>query len=525
MNAGGAALRLVVLGLLGFALTSCATSQNDRSGLSRIRPPNIVIIYADDLGYGDVGAYGATEIPTPNIDALAAAGLKFTDGYASAATCTPSRYSLLTGEYGFRSKAEILPGDAPALIRPGKQTIASILRERGYRTAVVGKWHLGLGNGEVDWNADVAPGPLEIGFDYSYLLPSTLDRVPTVYLEGHHVVGLDPADPLIVSYESKVGDRPAGREHPELLRQQADDQHSDTIINGISRIGYMKGGRAAEWVDETIHSVLADKALGFIRQNRDRSFFLYLPLPEPHVPRLPYKEFQGRTALGPRGDVIVQFDAAVGQVVAELRRLGIEDETLVILSSDNGPVLNDGYEDGAVELLGAHRPAGELRGGKYSAFEAGTRVPLIAWWPKHIEPGVSRALISQVDFFASLAQLAGAPLADEVAIDSRNLLDALLGQDQLGRDCVFTESVPSYALRCGSMKYIAPAHNPESATFIAGKGIESGSSPGAQLFDLAVDLGEQRNLAVRSPAEVRDFQAMLEDILARTRAEHGRESR
>lgn len=477
------------------------------------------MLYADDLGYGDVGAYGATRVATPNTDALAANGLRFTNAYAPAATCTPSRYALLTGEYGFRSKAEILPGDAPALIRPGKATIASILKARGYATGVVGKWHLGLGSGNVDWNRDVAPGPLEIGFDYSFLLPATLDRVPTVYLEGRRVVGLDPTDPIKVSYSEALPGRPVGRERRELLRYQADDQHSDSIVNGVSRIGYMQGGKAAEWIDEDIHAVLTDKARRFIRDNRQKPFFLYFPIPDPHVPRLPGRAFQGKTDMGPRGDAIVEMDWIVGQVMEEVRAQGLERDTLILFSSDNGPVLNDGYEDGAVERLGDHRPGGVYRGGKYSAFEAGTRVPLIAYWPGHIRAGTSAALLSQVDFLASLAGLAKASLSSTQAIDSRNMLPALMGKDGNGRAILFTESVPSFAVRSGSLKFIAPARYPATASFIAGKGIESGANAAPQLYDLASDPGEKRNIAAQKPAEVARLSAALRAIEARTRAD------
>ncbi|QGN54147.1 sulfatase-like hydrolase/transferase [Novosphingobium sp. Gsoil 351] len=486
------------------------------------RTPNIVILYADDLGYGDLGSYGARRVATPHSDRLAARGLRFTDAYAPAATCTPSRYALLTGEYGFRSNAEILPGDAPALIRPGTTTIASVLKSRGYRTAVVGKWHLGLGGGTVDWNSRVAPGPKEIGFDYSFLLPATLDRVPTVYLEDQGVVGLDRADPISVSYAAPLPGRPVGREHPEMLRYKADDQHSDSIINGVSRIGYMRGGKSAEWVDEDIHTVLASKARGFIRDNRERPFFLYFPIPDPHVPRLPGKEFAGKTGMGPRGDAIVEMDWIVGQVMAELRAQGLERDTLVILSSDNGPVLNDGYEDGAVQQLGDHRPGGIYRGGKYSAFEAGTRVPLIAYWPGHIRPGTSPALLSHVDLLATCARLVKARLAPEQAIDSRNMLSALLGTDRKGRDYLFTESVPTRAIRSGAFKYIAPARYPATAAFIAGKGIEGGASASPQLYDLRRDPSERRNLASARPALAARLAAELRAVEARRIAEPAR---
>ncbi|MBU7579404.1 MAG: arylsulfatase, partial [Porphyrobacter sp.] len=513
-------VRAACLALLAAASAACAGSEapEPATAAKAQRLPNIIILYADDLGYGDLTSYGAKGIPTPAMDRLAREGVRFTDAHATAATCTPSRYALLTGEYGFRSKAEILPGDAPALIRPDKFTMADMLKGRGYATGVVGKWHLGLGDGKVDWNAEVKPGPREIGFDYSFLLPSTMDRVPTVYLENQRVVGLDPADPLSVSYQGKIGDRPTGTENPDQRRYGADRQHSDSIINGVSRIGYMKGGVAAEWVDEDLHEVVTAKAVDFIRANRERPFFLFLPLHDPHVPRMPGKRFQGATTMGPRGDSIVQMDWMTGQVIAELERLGLADNTLVVFSSDNGPVLNDGYEDGAVEMLGNHTPAGPLRGGKYSAFEAGTRVPTIAWWPGRITPGVSDALMTQVDLLASLAALTGASLRDDVAIDSQNMIAAWLGQSRTGRSWLFKESVAGFAIREGALKYIAPMRNPEQAAFVAGKGIESAASRQPQLYDLSGDIGERRNLAAGRPADVARLAALLAEVEGQTRA-------
>ena len=342
-----------------FGLASCSSWPNGDAVNAQMTPisqaavedsrPNIIIIYIDDLGYGDLSSYGATRVHTPNVDKMANGGVKLTDAHSSSATCTPSRYSLLTGEYAFRNNARVLPGDAAALIRPGKPTLPSMLKRAGYTTGVVGKWHLGLGDGNIDWNGEVAPGPLEIGFDYSFLLPATGDRVPTVYLEGHRVVGADPADPITVSYREKVGNRPTGEENPELARFEADRGHNRTIVNGVPRIGYMGGGEAALWVDEDFHRVFTEKAVDFIRANKDGPFFLFHSFHDIHVPRLPHPRFQGQSDMGWRGDAIVQMDWMTGQIIQELEALGIAEDTLIIFTSDNGPVMDDGYADGAVE--------------------------------------------------------------------------------------------------------------------------------------------------------------------------------
>ena len=476
--------------------------------------PNIVIFYVDDLGYGDVGSYGAIGVETPNIDRLAANGVRFTDAHSSAATCTPSRYSLLTGEHGFRRNAAILRGDAPLLIPTDKPTLPAMLKRAGYTTAVVGKWHLGLGDGDLDWNGAIRPGPLEVGFDYAFLLPATGDRVPTVYVEGHQVVDLDSTDPIVVSYKNKVGNRPTGYENPELMRYKADSQHSKTIVNGVSRIGHMAGGESALWVDEEFPDVFSAKAAEFIRANKDRPFFLFHSFHDIHVPRLPNPRFKGKSTMGPRGDAIAQTDWIVGALVSELEELGIDDHTLLIFTSDNGPVLNDGYEDQAVELLGEHKPAGRLRGSKYSAFEGGTRVPTITYWPGSVRPGSSDALVSQLDIYASIAMLVGVELGDNEAADSRDQLDVWLGQSDIGREYLVEESVGGLVLRYGGWKYIPGMENPRKGTNT--KGIEVGFAKVPQLYDLSTDIGEQVNLAAENPELVSTLHVQFERIVGDT---------
>lgn len=508
--------------LIGLALVSgCArTPAIQHQSPERARLPNIIVFYADDLGYGDLGSYGAVGVETPVLDKLAQTGVRFTDAHASSATCTPSRYSLLTGEYGFRSQAEILPGDAPLLIRTDMTTLPSVLSRAGYRTGVVGKWHLGLGIGDVDWNGEVKPGPLEIGFDYSFLLPATGDRVPTVFLENHRVVGLEADDPIIVSYEGPVGDRPIGYLQPELKRVGADRQHSETIVNGISRIGFMGGGYNAEWVDEDFPFVFNEKSKAFIDEAGEQPFFLFYSFHDIHVPRLPHEQFQGVSDMGPRGDTIAQMDWAVGDILNALEDRGLTDNTLIIFTSDNGPVLDDGYDDMAVQTLGAHLPSGPLRGGKYSAFEAGARVPMIVSWPGQAAQAESAALISQVDLMASLASLVGQTLAPEEARDSQNLLGALLGQTQEGREFMFKESVGTKSLRWGDYKYIAPmpagARIPD---WLPPKGIELGLSSEMQLYDLSTDIGETTNIASDRPDIASRMQEELSETLTRKAAQ------
>lgn len=470
-------------------------------------PPNIVIIYADDLGYGDMGAYGATALKTPNMDKLAREGMRFTNGYAAAATCTPSRYALLTGVYPWRNKdAKILPGTAPLLIDTAQVTIPGLLREQGYHTGIVGKWHLGLGNGQVDWNQPIAPGPNEVGFDYAYIMAATQDRVPTVYIEDGLVVGLDPDDPIEVSYEHNFPGQPTGKDNPEMLKMKWHHGHDQTIVNGISRIGYMKGGTTARWVDENMADTFLVKAQEYVRQHRDEPFFLYYALQQPHVPRTPHSRFVGQTGMGPRGDAIAEADWCIGEFMKTLESLGLLENTLIILSSDNGPVVNDGYYDDAVEKLGDHTPAGVLRGGKYSLFEAGTRVPFITYWSGRIAPGISDAMISQVDFLSSLASLAGSQVTTR---DSKNLLDVLLGKSQQGREELVLEATSRTAMRKGNWVLIPPYPGPEVNTWV---NIELGNSDRYQLYNLENDLPQQNNLAESHPEKLQEMISEFERL-------------
>ena len=496
--------------ILSFFMIVAVYGCNAQKRQQGTQKPNIVIFYVDDLGYGDVSCYGATSLETPNVDRLAKGGVRFIDGHSSSATCTPSRYSLLTGEHAFRKNAGILPGDAPLLISPTKATLPKMLKKAGYATGVVGKWHLGLGEGNVDWNEDVIPGPLEIGFDYSFLLPSTGDRVPCVYLENYKVVNLSSDDPLQVSYKKKVGNRPTGKSNPELLRYKADGQHAKTIINGVSRIGYMAGGQSAEWVDEDFPTVFSQKAEKFISTAGDDPFFLFFSFHDIHVPRLPNDDFKGKSAMGVRGDAILQMDWTVGEVMRILKDKGIEENTLVIFTSDNGPVLYDGYQDESVERLGDHKPAGVFRGGKYSVYEAGTRVPTILYWPSEVKPVVSEGLMSQIDLYASFAAMLDIELDENEAIDSENHLDFLLGKKPKGRTHLIEEG-ETLAITSGGFKYIPaiPEEKRIPGWIKNSKNIESGLMYNDQLYNLKEDPSESTNIADTNPEVVNRLNAEL----------------
>lgn len=489
--------------LVGLLLTTSMTAEETAR-------PNIVLIYADDLGYGDVACNGSSTIATPNLDRLAAEGLRFTDAHCSAATCTPSRFAMLTGSYAFRGKRTgIQPGDANLIIPPGTVTLPERLQAAGYATGVVGKWHLGLGDGPIDWNQLVAPGPEAVGFDYHFLIPATGDRVPCVYLEQGRVVDGDPADPIQVSYGKRLGDAPTGKERPDLLKQRWSHGHDKTIVNGVSRIGYMTGGKAARWVDEDMADALVEKATRFVESHAEEPFFLYFSTHDIHVPRLPHARFVGSTGMGPRGDAIAQLDWCVGALLDDLDRRGLAEETLVLFTSDNGPVLDDGYHDDANELIGDHRPAGPYRAGKYSKFEGGTRVPLLVRWPNRVAAGaVSQALVGQIDFARSLVRLVGADDAESLP-DSRDQLAALLGQDRVGRPHLVQEA-NQLALRQGDWKYLSPDRTRDGL----GPWSMQKTGPRGSLFDLSSDPGEQNDVIDRYPDRAESMRRLLKNIKA-----------
>jgi len=482
------------------------------------RRPNLIVIMADDLGYGDISCQGAKTYQTPHIDRLAAEGLRFTSGYCTASTCTPTRYSLLTGIYAFRTKGTgIAPPAAPAIIPPGAATLPAMLQSVGYETAVIGKWHLGLGGPKgPDWNAEISPGPLDIGFSHCFLLPTTNDRVPQVYLQDRRVLNLDPSDPIRVFQKIPSEDHPTGITHRDALKMDWTHGHNQTIHNGISRIGFYTGGEKARFRDEDLADEWVKRSIAWIESKKDSPFFLFYAAHEPHVPRLPHERFQGKTPHGYRTDSILELDWSIGELLAALDRLGIAENTLVVFCSDNGPVMDDGYADGALEKVGQHRAGGPFKGGKYSVYEGGTRTPFLTRWKGTIAPGLSEEIVATIDLYASLAALTGAKPAEDAAVDSENVLDVLLGvENARGREELVQQdngSSGNFGFRSGKWKLVR--HDRGKARHVVVESpLENTDVPKFQLFDLETDPGETRDLLEFQPELAVKLKNRLERIV------------
>lgn len=475
--------------------------------------PNIIVILGDDIGYGDFGCYGSTKIKTPNIDSLAVGGMRFTNAYATASTCTPTRYALLTGRYAWRQRGTgILSGVDPMLIKDGTPTIASVAKQAGYTTGVVGKWHLGLGSaGPTDYNKPIDSGPNTVGFDYSFLIPATGDRVPCVYVEDHKVVNYDPADPIQISFGKNTIDAPTWKTHPELVRPDHRDPVQEirggAIINGICRIGFMTGGRAALWQDDAIADTLVGKANSFIKKNKHKPFMLYLATHDVHAPIAPNPRFLGTSQMGRRGDTVQQFDWCVGAVMQTLKEQGLDQNTLVIVSSDNG---GDGVY-GEQERQYGQKLNGPLRGYKCTGYEGGVREPFVAYWPDKIKPGsTNNQIVALVDCLATIAAITGQKLDGNAGPDSFNILPTLMDPEKSVRDHIITQGeVVSHpacarAIRVGKWKLLTQ---------------ESNKKFKPELYDLDADLGESANLAAEHPDIVGKLTSM---ILTATESGHTR---
>ena len=483
-----------------FSMTSCKDE-------NKSNPPNIIIIYADDLGYGDVSSYSLGTLNTPNIDKIANQGTRFTSGYSSSATCSPSRYALLTGTYPWRNKrAKILTG-ANLIIDTTEMTLPKMLKSSGYQTGIVGKWHLGLGDSKINYNQKISPGPNEVGFDHSFIMPDTQDRVPTVYIENGKVVNLDPKDPIEVSFEKNFEGQPTGKENPELLSMMWHHGHNGSIVNGVPRIGFMKGGTQAQWSDIDMADEFLNQAKKYISKVKDNPFFLFYTLQQPHVPRTPHPRFEGKSGMGPRGDAIIEADWCIGELYAHLEENKLLENTILILSSDNGPVLNDGYYDDAVEKIGDHTPSGGLRGGKYSLFEAGTRVPLITFWKGKIKPQVADETVSQIDFLNSIAALIGSQTRSKDGVD---LSEVLFKNSGTGRSELVIEAQTKTAFRSQNWVLIPPYAGPEKSYYT---NVELGNSENYQLFDLDTDQAQQNNLAKSQPEKLNQMIKRYQEII------------
>jgi len=479
----------------------------------RTESPNIVLILADDVGYGDLGCYGNAKVPTPQLDRLAAAGRRFTDAHSASAVCTPSRYALMTGEYPFRRD---LWGPAhhtsPLLLDVTRPTVASLLKNRGYATACFGKWHLGFGRRRPDWNGRLAPGPLEAGFDHYFGLPVVSSSPPYVWVEDDRVVGLDPADPIV------VGGPTYAERFPE---KNLDD---------------LGGGRAAHeaFRDRAAGGVLAAKSRAWIRAHRDKPFFLYLAPPHIHHPFTPAERFDGSTPIGRYGDFLAELDWMVGEVVAELDELKLTDDTLVIFSSDNGGMLNIAGQEA---WRAGHRMNGELLGFKFDAWEGGHRVPFVARWPGRIPAGtVSDQVICLIDMLATFAAITKAPLPAGAGADGVDVLPALVGEPEadLRRELVIApHSRDHLSLRRGRWMFIegrggggftgtrvgGHALGGPAALAFAGQvtsdvvdGRLRPDAPPAQLYDLVADPRQSHNAFTDRPEIVAEMRRRLIEL-------------
>lgn len=445
------------------------------------RPPNVVYILADDLGWGDLGCYNPdSAIPTPHADRLAREGIRFTDMHSPSAVCTPTRYGILTGRYAWRTRLErgVLWGYSPNLIEPGRMTVASLLRDRGYRTAVIGKWHLGLGEQErTDYRRPLRPGPLDHGFEYFFGIPASLDMDPYLYVENDRAVQLPT-------------DRTEGRNQPRGV---------------FWRPGAIAPGFRLEHVLET----LTDRAVRCIRaQSSERPFFLYVALTSPHTPWLPGPRFRGKSKAGDYGDFVAETDDALGRILRALDEAGLSRDTLVILTSDNGAHWTP--EDKAHY---AHRANAGWRGMKADIWEAGHRVPFLARWPGRIRPGTtSDHLGCLTDLMATLAEILGVELPPEAAEDSFSMLGALLARPNLPpRPAVVLHSSEGmFAIREGPWKLIRGLG---SGGFSEPRRVEQKpGEPAGQLYHLGRDPGETVNLYEKHPEVVIRLETLLAEV-------------
>lgn len=478
--------------------------------------PNIVVILADDYGYGSAGCYGADPrlVRTPAIDRLAAEGRRFTDGNTTSSVCSPTRYSLLTGRYCWRTSLthEVLGTFSPLHIEPTRVNLASLLKAKGYRTAAVGKWHLGYGRENedpkwrTDYQAELSPGPLDIGFDYHFGVPSNHGDLTGVYVEDRFVYGL------------RSGKIPAGLKVAGPAADSDDYQASygpgDTE-NGKAKILELDAPRRK---NERVMKVLTDKATAWIeRQPKDQPFLLYFTPVAVHNPVTPDKDLAGKSAAGPFGDWIHELDQSVARILATLDKVGATENTLVIFTSDNGGVAKPENERllQTTAIKAGLKVNGDVRGGKHDVWEGGFKVPFVVRWPGKVAAGSTTGqTVSVVDILATTAEIVGAPLPSKEtgAEDSRSFLPVLLGSaDAKGREDMIVHSADgTFALRKGRWKWIEGVPVDEIADG-ARKARKAQFRP--QLFDLQADPAEAKDVSAEHPEVV----AELKDLLRRYR--------
>lgn len=460
------------------------------------KSPNIIVILADDVGWGDAGCYGATKVKTPNIDRLAREGQRFLNGHASAACCTPTRYSLITGQYSWRQNATglnkgVASGESPLLISTTMPTAPGLLKEAGYQTAIIGKWHLGFGKTSPDYNGELRPGPLEIGFHQFFGIPATNDRIPTVFVRDHRVVGLDPSDPIHVSYDKAV----------------ATKDGLTMFAAGRNRIGWGKGGKSAWWKDTEIADTHTRECVKFLERYQNQKFFLMFTPHDVHAPTIPHPRFVGSSGLGNRADMLHELDASIGEILGTLDRLNLTRDTLIIYSSDNGAYVTD--EDG-------HKPNGPYRGKKSQLWEGGHRVPFIARWPSRLTPGVRKELVSTIDIAAIICAAAGIAIPGNALPDSYNLLPVMSGDANafVRDDLVVMSGLGHLTVRSGDWKYM-PDLKFADGWQNAGK-IKPNAPARPALFDLSKDPGEQQNLHASHPEIAKKLSRLLEKSRSNT---------
>lgn len=465
-------------------------------------PPNMVIILADDLGYGDLSSYGATRIKTPNIDRLAKEGMRLTDAHSPHSVCTPTRYGLLTGRYAWRTwnGSATLWSDDPLLIETSRLTLPKLLQSAGYHTAIIGKWHLGFGapgtpgwddkNGP-DYNLDLKPGPLEVGFDYFFGVPH-VGQFPHVYIENHRIVGLDPKDPIKIVLDPKWN-------RASYLQRLGTPAHTFT------------GGAAAKYEHEDLAVKLTEKTVAWIDRQPREPFFLYVAHRNPHSPYRPNPRFKGTSEIGAYGDMINELDWSVGEILKALDRRGLTDHTFVLFASDNGGVTD--YQESKVAEIAGHRLNGPWFGQKTEAYEGGSRVPLLVRWPGKVRPGSqSDALVALTDLMATSAELLGQPLPIDAGEDSFSFLPTLLGTKPAlpARQSIVQDSSGGmFAVREGPWKLIL---GQGGGGFRSLNQPPNPDRPPAQLYNLVDDPGEAKNLHGTQPVIEARLRSLLREI-------------